>query len=56
MGGRAVAPVLGLPMALPAHYPNHFGTLSHLGMIYLATLIFAAGALSALRGVQGRSA
>src|SRR5687767_12787771 len=30
----------GLAVALPAHYPNHFDTLGHLGLIYLATLIF----------------
>lgn len=27
------APVIALGMALPAHYPNHFDTLSHLGPI-----------------------
>ena len=43
--------VLGLAVALPAHYPNHFDTLGHLGLIYLATLIFVAGALLALRGI-----
>jgi hypothetical protein len=36
---------------VPAHYPNHFDTLGHLGLIYLATLIFVAGALLALRGI-----
>jgi hypothetical protein len=45
------APVLGLAVALPAHYPNHFDTLGHLGLIYLATVIFVAGALLALRGI-----
>ena len=29
--------VLGLAVALPAHYPNDFDTLGHLGLIYLAT-------------------
>jgi len=52
--GSVAAPVLGLAVALPAHYPNHFDTLGHLGLIYLATLIFVAGALIALRGI-GRS-
>lgn len=46
-----VAPVLGLAVALPAHYPNGFDTIGHLGLIYLAVLIFGAGALIALRGV-----
>jgi hypothetical protein len=36
---------------LPAHYPNHFDTLSHLGPIYLATGLFIVGALLALPGV-----
>src|SRR6266536_5995414 len=43
--GAVASPVLGLAVALPAHYPNHFDTLGHLGLIYLATLIFVAGAL-----------
>ena len=49
--GAVAAPVLGLAVALPAHYPNHFDTLGHLGLIYLATVIFVAGALLALRGI-----
>jgi hypothetical protein len=49
--GAVVAPVLGLAVALPAHYPNHFDTLGHLGLIYLATVIFMVGALVALRGI-----
>jgi hypothetical protein len=38
------APVLGLLVALPAHYPWGFATLGHLGLIYLATAIFVVGA------------
>src|SRR6266498_499650 len=49
--GAVGASVLALVIALPAHYPNHFDTLGHLGLIYLATLIFVAGALLALRGI-----
>lgn len=41
-------PVLGLAVALPAHYPNDFDTLGHLGLVYLATAIFVVGALMAL--------
>jgi hypothetical protein len=44
------APVIALAVALPAHYPNHFDTLSHLGPIYLATGLFVVGALLALPG------
>jgi hypothetical protein len=52
--GAVAAPVLGLAVALPAHYPNHFDTLGHLGLIYLATSLFVAGALLALRGIVTR--
>lgn len=55
--GAVTAPVLALGVALPAHYPNDFDTLGHLGLIYLATLIFLVGALFSLRGLlnDGRS-
>ncbi len=49
-----IVPVLALAVALPAHYPNHFDTLGHLGLIYLAVLIFVAGALLSLRGIVER--
>ncbi len=49
--GAVAAPVLGLAVALPAHYPNHLDTLGHLGLIYLATAIFVVGALLALPGI-----
>jgi hypothetical protein len=49
--GALAAPVLGLAVALPAHYPNDFDTIGHLGLVYLATAIFAAGALAALGGI-----
>jgi hypothetical protein len=38
------APVVGLAVALPAHYPWGFATIGHLGLIYLATAIFVVGA------------
>lgn len=43
------APVLALAVALPAHYPYGLATIGHLGLIYLATLVFVAGALIALK-------
>ena len=46
--GAVAAPVLGLAVALPAHYPNDLDTMGHLGLIYLAVLIFVVGALMAL--------
>jgi len=49
--GAVSAPVLALAVALPAHYPNSFDTLGHLGLIYLAVVIFVVGALVALRGI-----
>lgn len=49
--GAVSAPVLGLVVALPAHYPNGFDTIGHLGLIYLAVAVFGVGALVALRGI-----
>jgi hypothetical protein len=43
------APVLGLAVALPAHYPWGLDTVGHLGLIYLATVIFVVGAALALK-------
>jgi hypothetical protein len=44
-------PVLGLAVALPAHYPWGFDTIGHLGLIYLATAIFVVGAALAGRAL-----
>jgi hypothetical protein len=41
--GAVAAPVLALAVALPAHYPYHLDTLGHLGLIYVATVVFVAG-------------
>ena len=49
--GAVASPVLALAIALPAHYPNHFDTLGHLGLIYLATLIFVVGTLMTGRAI-----
>jgi cytochrome bd-type quinol oxidase subunit 2 len=51
--GAVAAPVLALAVALPAHYPYNLDTLGHLGPIYLATVIFSTGALTALAGLLG---
>jgi len=45
-------PVLGLAVALPAHYPNDFDTLGHLGLIYADTALFVVGALLALSALR----
>lgn len=47
-------PVVTLAIALPAHYPNDLDTIGHLGLIYLATAIFVAGALLSLPVVRPR--
>jgi hypothetical protein len=36
---------------LPAHYPWHLDTVGHLGLIYLATLVFVVGALLSGKGL-----
>ena len=45
------APVLGLAIALPAHYLWNLDTLGHLGLVYLAALVFVAGALLSGKGL-----
>jgi hypothetical protein len=50
--GAVATPVLALVVALPAHYPNNFDTIGHLGLIYLATLIFVVGALISLAAIR----
>lgn len=54
--GAVAALVLGLAVALPAHYPWGLDTIGHLGLIYLATAIFVAGALLTLRPLLDRRA
>lgn len=49
------APVLALAVALPAHYPNDFDTLGHLGLIYADTALFVVGAVMALMAFRGRT-
>ena len=48
-----VSPVVGLAVALPMHYLNLFtyNWVTHLGPIYLGTLVFVVGALIALKGL-----
>ncbi|MDQ4051079.1 MAG: hypothetical protein M3237_00055 [Actinomycetota bacterium] len=47
-------PVVALAVALPAHYPWGFDTIGHLGLIYLDTLLFVAGAGVAYLGLRDR--
>ena len=48
-----VAPVVGLAVALPLHWMGHFNYdwVSHLGSIYVGTIIYVVGALIALVGL-----
>jgi len=52
-----VSPVVGLAVALPYHYTGTFqhNWVTHLGPIYVATLVFVVGALLALRGLPRRT-
>ena len=45
-------PVLALAVALPDHYPHHFDTFGHLGLIYADTLLFVVGAVIAFLGLR----
>ena len=49
-----IVPVVGLAMALPLHYMGHFNYdwVSHLGPIYLGTIIYVVGAVVALLGLS----
>lgn len=47
-----VVPVVGLAVALPAHFPYGLATIGHLGLIYLATAVFVVGAALALNPVR----
>ncbi len=52
-----VAAVVGLAIALPMHYADLFthDWVTHLGPIYLATIVFVAGAALAYPGVRSES-
>lgn len=45
-------PVVGLGVALPAHYPWGLATLGHLGLIYLAVVVFLVGAALAFTAMR----
>src|SRR6266487_4217192 len=49
-----ISPVLGLAVALPLHWMGHFNYdwVSHLGPIYLGTIIYVAGVVVALIGLS----
>jgi len=47
-----LAPVVGVAIALPLHFPYGIGTLGHLGLIYLDALILLAGTVVAFRSLR----
>jgi hypothetical protein len=49
-----IVPVVGLAVALPMHYMGHFNYdwVSHLGPIYVGTIIYVVGAVVALLGLS----
>ncbi len=49
-----ISPVLGLAVALPLHWMGHFNYdwVSHLGPIYLGTIIYVVGVVVALIGLS----
>ena len=53
-----IVPVVGLAVALPLHYMGHFdyNWMSHLGPIYLGTIIYVVGAVLALAGLTRATA
>jgi len=52
-----ISPVVGLAIALPLHYTGGFehNWVSHLGPIYLGTVIYVVGALMALAGMMRKT-
>ena len=52
-----VSPVVGLAVALPYHYTGTFehDWVTHLGPIYVATLVFVVGAVLAQRAMTRRT-
>lgn len=52
-----VAAVVGLALALPMHYADLFthNWVTHLGPVYLATIVFVVGAGLAYRGLRSKS-
>ena len=47
-----LAPVVAVGLALPLHYSYGFGTLGHLGLIYLDAAILLAGTVLAAKALR----
>lgn len=46
------APVIAVGIALPLHFPFHFATLGHLGLIYLDAAILLIGTIISYRAMK----
>jgi hypothetical protein len=49
-----VAPVVAVGVALPLHYPYHFATLGHLGLIYLDAVVLVVGTIMSYRAINAQ--
>ena len=47
-----LAPVVAVCIALPLHFPYHFATLGHLGLIYLDAVILLVGTIISYRALK----
>jgi cytochrome bd-type quinol oxidase subunit 2 len=47
-----LAPVVAVAIALPLHYPYHFATFGHLGLIYLDAVILIIGTIVSYRAIK----
>ncbi len=47
-----IAPVVAVGIALPLHFPFHFATLGHLGLIYLDAAILLVGTVMSYRTMK----
>jgi hypothetical protein len=47
-----LAPVVAVGIALPLHYPFHFATLGHLGLIYIDAALLLLGTIVSYRAIK----
>lgn len=52
--GAVMSGILGLTVSLPLHYVYGLDSIEHLGILYLATIIFVVGALISLKGIYSK--
>lgn len=52
MWAAFVAPMVAVGIALPLHFPYHFATLGHLGLIYLDAAILLVGTVMSYRAMK----